>query len=260
MEEIVNTFWQSAVVMGIYMTMWFLVAWVSRRNDLADIAWGIGFIVVTLFSLQQFGSFTPLQTLLAVVVTLWGVRLALHIGTRFAKKEDFRYANWRKEWGKWVVLRSYGQVFLLQGCILLVVATPMMIANTTDTSNSLAWNSLLGLVIWALGFFFEAIGDLQLRLFIKNPNNKGKIMTEGLWQYTRHPNYFGEVTQWWGVFVMMVHLPFGWLGIVGPLMISFMILKVSGIPMLEKKYDDNAEFQMYKKQTSAFFPLPKKRV
>jgi steroid 5-alpha reductase family enzyme len=119
--------------------------------------------------------------------------------------------------------------------------------------------SYLGILVWIIGFVFESVGDLQLSKFIALPENKGKIMTKGLWKYTRHPNYFGEVTQWWGIFLIVFTAPLGLLAIVSPLTITFLILKVSGIPMLEKKYKDNPEFEMYKRVTNTFFPwFPRK--
>lgn len=259
MEEIILTLGTAALTVLIYVTIWFVIALLAKRNDVADLAWGIGFIVVTFSTLAVHGTYTPLQSLVAALVLAWGVRLAVHIGTRMVgKKEDYRYKEWRAQWGKWFVPRTYAQVFLLQGLFMLAVCAPMIVLNTTDTGNTFTWNAWLGLAIWAVGFFFETVGDLQLRSFIKDPNRNG-IMTEGLWKYTRHPNYFGEVTQWWGIWIMMVHIPFGWLGVIGPLAITFSILKLSGIPMLERKYDDNPEFQDYKKHTSAFFPMPPKQ-
>jgi steroid 5-alpha reductase family enzyme len=112
--------------------------------------------------------------------------------------------------------------------------------------------------VWAIGFFFEVMGDRQLKQFLHNPSHKGKIMDRGLWAYTRHPNYFGEVLQWWGIFLCALALPFGYVTIIGPLLITYLILFVSGIPMLEKKYKGRPDYEQYKKRTSMFFPLPRK--
>lgn len=247
-------------IVWIYATLWFCIALLARRNDVADIAWGIVAIVITLCALFFHGIFSSLQLLITACVILWGVRLAVHIGTRMkGKKEDYRYTQWRNEWGKWFYLRTYGQVFLLQGLIALLVTSPVIIAMAAPDSNQLSWNVWIGLFLWIYGFFFETIGDIQLRLFIRNPENAGKIMMSGLWKYTRHPNYFGEVIQWWGLWVMILAVPFGFFGIIGPLTITYTILFVSGIPMLEKKYEKNSVFQEYKRKTSSFFPwFPKK--
>jgi len=242
----------------LYMTGWFIAAQIRGRNDIADVAWGLGFILVAAISLVAGDANSPRGLLVSGLVLIWGLRLAFHIHARNrGKGEDPRYRTWREEWGKWFVLRSFLQVFMLQGFLLLLVAVPIVFANTAP-AGPLGWLDLLGLVIWLYGFGFEAVGDWQLLKFIRDPNNKGKLMTSGLWRYTRHPNYFGEVTLWWGIWLMTLALPGGWLTIVGPLTITFLILKVSGIPMLEKQYEDRADFQEYKRHTSAFFPLSPK--
>jgi steroid 5-alpha reductase family enzyme len=109
-----------------------------------------------------------------------------------------------------------------------------------------------------LGFYFEAVGDHQLDQFIKNQNNKGKIMDTGLWALTRHPNYFGEVTMWWGLYIVALSVG-AWWSIVSPIIITYLLLKVSGIPMLEAKYKDNPLYEAYKRRTNAFFPGRPKR-
>jgi steroid 5-alpha reductase family enzyme len=240
----------------LYMTGWFIVAQVRGRNDIADVAWGLGFILVALVSLVTSGVYSARGVLVSGLALIWGLRLALHIHSRNrGRGEDPRYLKWREEWGKWFVLRSFLQVFMLQGFLLLLVAVPIVFANKAP-AGPLGWLDLLGLLVWLYGFGFEAIGDRQLLKFIRDPDNKGKLMTSGLWRYTRHPNYFGEVTLWWGVWLMTLSLSGGWLTVVGPLTITILILKVSGIPMLEKPYEERADFQEYKRRTSAFLPLP----
>ena len=114
------------------------------------------------------------------------------------------------------------------------------------------------MVIWLIGFSFESIGDRQLREFIRHPANKGRIMDKGLWRYSRHPNYFGEVTQWWGIFIVARSLPESWWTVIGPLTITVLILFVSGVPLLEEQYVGRDDFEEYKNRTSIFFPLPPK--
>jgi steroid 5-alpha reductase family enzyme len=181
--------------------------------------------------------------------------LAIHIAKRSkGKEEDFRYKKWRKEWGRYLLIRSYLQVYVLQGFFMMLISLPILIVGFS-TPQSLNAFSIIGLFMWLIGFAFEAIGDYQLSVFIKNKKNKTDIMQTGLWRYTRHPNYFGEVLLWWGIFVITLPLQNGFLGIISPLTITFLLLYVSGIPMLEAKYKDNALFQEYKRRTSAFFPL-----
>lgn len=242
-----------------YMTGWFLLALWRRRNDLADIAWGGGFIVAALTAglLQPAG--TPRARLVILLVILWGLRLAVHIGLRnLGKGEDARYREWREEWGRHWLLRSFLQVFLLQGVLLYLISLPV-IHTVLAGPNPWTWLDGLGLGIWIIGFFFEAAGDFQLVQFKKDPAHRGKIIQQGLWRYSRHPNYFGEVTLWWGIYLLALSTPGGWVTIIGPLTITFLILKVSGIPLLEKKYTNNAAFQEYARRTSAFFPLPPRK-
>lgn len=243
-----------------YFNLVFIVSLIKKRNDVADVAWGLGFVILVWAAFLVSSDSSGRAWLANILVSVWGLRLASHIYTRNkGKAEDYRYLAWRKEWGKWFYLRSYFQVYILQGALLFLIAIPVLLINK-EAGGKLNLFDALGVLVWILGFCFEAIGDAQLKKFIKDPANKGKLMQSGLWAYTRHPNYFGEVAQWWGLWLISLSTPNGWLGIIGPLTISFLILKVSGIPMLEKKMADNPEFAEYKKRVSIFFPLPPKKI
>ena len=252
-----NVFFTIALVVFGYINLCFVISLIKKRNDVADIAWGIGFIVVAWVSFWLANSFDAAGTLLDILITIWGLRLASHIYLRNrGKSEDFRYQAWRESWGKHFFLRSYLQVFILQGFLLFVISLPIVFVNSRI--SEFTFFDLVGFIVWMIGFLFEAIGDWQLLQFTKNPLNKGKIIQNGLWKYTRHPNYFGEVVLWWGIFLFALSSPSGFLLIISPLTITFLILFVSGIPMLEKKYENNPDFAEYKKRTSAFFPMPSK--
>jgi steroid 5-alpha reductase family enzyme len=239
-----------------YMTLCFFLSLVKKRNDIADVAWGIGFIVAAVVSLVAANNYAPRAQLVTLLVMAWGSRLAVHIHVRNrGKGEDPRYRKWREEWGGNFYLRSFLQVFLLQGFLLLTIATPVIAVNVSG-ATTLNWFDGVGALVWLTGFLFEAVGDWQLLRFIRNPANRGSLMTSGLWRYSRHPNYFGEVTLWWGIWLFALSTPYGWLSVIGPITITMLILKVSGIPMLEKKYENRPDFQEYKKRTSPFFPLP----
>ena len=244
------------MVVGLYVTMWFIISRVMNRNDVADIAWGFGFVVL---GWALYINRPSTQLALAVtLVTIWGFRLGTHIFIRNSKKqEDYRYQQWRKQWGKWFALRSFLQVFCLQGLLLILISTPLIFLSKSGQDDINVVN-IIGILVWVTGFFFEAFGDYQLGKFINNPKNKGNIMQSGLWQYTRHPNYFGEVTQWWGIWLITFGSSAFPGAIIGPLTITILILKVSGIPLLEKKYEGNKKFDIYKARTSKFFPLPVK--
>ncbi len=246
--------WFAAVALIVHMHLFFLAALRLKNNGVADIAWGLGFVVVGWALIFSAGQPSNRLWLLVGLVTIWGVRLAGHILLRNRKKkEDWRYAQWRKQWGRWWLVRSYLQVFVLQGCLLAVVATPMFLVAGGSSVPLVIWD-VVAVGVWLIGFLFEAVGDYQLTVFKSNPANKGKLLTTGLWRYTRHPNYFGEVALWWGVFLLVLPVPYGWLAIVSPALITYLLLKVSGIPMLEKKYQGRADFEAYKKRTNAFFP------
>lgn len=250
-------FLNSGLIILAYATLWFIFSILKKRNDIADIAWGIGYIVLCVYYFLYFPN-QARHLLLYSLVLLWGLRLSIHIALRNkGKSEDYRYKKWRQEWGKIFYLRSYLQIYLLQGVLLLIIISPITLASS-QIQSSLNYLDLLGLSIWIVGFFFETVGDYQLSQFIKT-KQPGQIMTSGLWQYTRHPNYFGEVTMWWGIFIITLTSPISIFGIIGPLTITFLILFVSGVPMLEEKYKDNPKFQEYSNKTSKFFPLPPKK-
>ncbi len=247
------------LVLG-YMSLWFMLAVIKKDNSIADIAWGLGFVLLAWFSFYFTDVATARQLVVSVCITVWAVRLSGYIFQRNTAKigEDFRYAAWRKEWGKHWLWRSYLQVFLLQGFFMLLIALPILLAANQPEPGWKVYNNI-GLFIFVFGFLFEAIADFQLALFKSHEHNKGKIMRTGLWRYSRHPNYFGEALVWWGVFLMVQPLQYWYLALVSPVLITYLLVGVSGIPMLERKYKGNPEFEEYAAQTSAFIPMPVKR-
>jgi steroid 5-alpha reductase family enzyme len=248
------------LLLFFYMSAWFVFSLIKKRNDVADTAWGLGFVLLAWVSFYLGQAQGARGLLVGLLVSIWGIRLAWHIHRRNkGKAEDYRYAKWREDWGKWFYLRSYGQVYLLQGVLLFLIVLPILFINTSS-GQDLVFLDFIGLAVWILGFVFESVGDQQLARFIKNPANEGKLMQSGLWRYTRHPNYFGEVMMWWGIWLIALSVPFGFLSIIGPITITILILKVSGIPMLEKKMEENPEFVEYKKQTSIFIPWFRKSI
>ncbi len=263
----IPTYLFTLILLFVYATILFCVALYKKDNSIMDIAYGPAYIFVTAYLLLLTVSFnsTSLHFLIpCILVFVWGTRLAFRIYRKNkGKPEDFRYATWRTSWqqkGKlYFYLRSYLQVFLLQALVVSIVLIPItsiFVYSTTVISNLY----ILGCVLWCTGFVFEAIGDSQLDRFIasKNPN-KGTIMTSGLWKYTRHPNYFGESLMWWSLAVIAWSVTGSLAVFLSPLLITYLLLYVSGVPMLEKKWKGNEEWESYKKKTSVFFPLPQKR-
>lgn len=254
-----NYFQTLALVTFIYMNFWFVISLIKKRNDVADIGWGLGFVLLAWTSLFLSGSFNLRGFIVSILVSVWGIRLAWHIYTRNkGNAEDYRYLAWREAWKDWFYIRSYFQVYILQGIFMIVIATPVIVINR-ETGSPINLLDLIGISVWIFGFVFEAVGDAQLAKHIHNPKNKGKLIQTGLWKYTRHPNYFGEVTLWWGIWIIALSIAHGWISIIGPITITFLILKVSGIPMLEEKMQKKPEFEEYKRKTSSFIPWFRKQ-
>jgi steroid 5-alpha reductase family enzyme len=261
MEVVLNTI----LLIFIYMNILYAIAQVKKNNSIVDVGWGLGFILISVYTfvmaVENFNANAIRLLVFNLLIWIWGFRLSYYILKRNAhKKEDYRYAEMRKSWGKQVYIRSYFQVFMLQGLLMLIISSTI-IFNNISYDNQIGFMYIIGLLIWIIGFIFESVGDAELKKFINNPSNKGKIMKYGLWKYTRHPNYFGEATMWWGIFIMTLYpsSKLHVMGIVSPLLITLLLLFVSGVPLLEKKYKDNLEFQEYAKVTNKFFPwFPKK--
>lgn len=234
----------SAFLIWGYMTGWYVVSLLKKRDDIADIAWGMGFILVTIFNFVF--NFSSKLLVSSILVSIWGLRLAIHIFNRNKnKKEDYRYKKFKSN--------PYLKVFITQGFFMWLISLPII-----GSLGNLKWFNFIGVFIWLIGFYFESVADKQLKIFLKDPKNKGKIMQSGLWAYSRHPNYFGEVTMWWGIWLLNFNTSNLWT-IVGPLTITYLILKVSGVPLLEEKYKDNKDFQDYQKRVSVFIPLKPKK-
>lgn len=254
-----NYFLTLVLILFIYFNFWFLLSLIKKRNDIADEAWGLGFILLAWSSLFLTQNFNIQNLTVNILVTIWGLRLFIHIHKRhLGIPEDSRYLAWRNSWGKLFFIRSYFQIFILQGISLFIVALPVLIVNKNPTNNIDDF-IYIGLIIWILGFLIESMADKQLSDFLKNPANKGKLMQSQLWKYSRHPNYFGEITQWWGIWIISLSVINGIWGIIGPLTITFLIVFISGIPLLEKKYKDRPDFISYKNKTSILIPLPPKK-
>lgn len=251
----------AAVALLLTMNFMFVVGTRAGDNSLIDIAYGPAFVLACLGGWLAGGMEAHFRPLFMLgLLALWAARLGLHIGLRHrGRGEDFRYRAFRESWGETFVWRSFLQIYMLQGLVVFLVATPILLAMARP-GGGLAWTDVLGTGLFALGFFFEAIGDWQLSRFKKDPANKGRIMTSGLWRYTRHPNYFGEAVLWWGFFFLGLGSEHGLYGLISPLLIGFLLLRVSGIPMLEEKYTGRPDFEDYKKATSPFFPLPPQRI
>ena len=246
----------------LFMGFVWLLSLPTRNASLADIFWGPGFVLLAWLSFAQTDGYLGRKLLLVLLTTAWGLRLSLYIAWRnWGHGEDRRYQAWRANRGEsfwWVSLFT---VFLTQAMLLWLVSLAAQIGQLSPTPANLTGLDLLGTLIWAFGFSFEAVADWQLAHFKADPANQGRVMNHGLWAYSRHPNYFGESLVWWGLFLIALATPYGWWTLVSPVLITFLLLRVSGVTLLEKDIvERRPEYREYKETTSAFFPwFPKRR-
>lgn len=256
-----------ASVIAIFAMM--LVVWtISVRikdASIVDIVWGLGFVLVVWVSrIAAGGPWILRHQFVLLATTIWGLRLAGYLAWRnLGKGEDYRYRAMRKKHGDRFPIVSLRTVFLTQGLLMFIVSTPAQIAQMNFSRDvdhrGIDGFLVIGMILWLVGMFFETVGDLQLAKFKADPANAGRVMDQGLWRFTRHPNYFGDFCVWWGIWVMAVSAPIAVVAIIGPIVMSILLMRVSGVPMLEhsiaKRRPGYAE---YIKKTSSFFPrLPK---
>jgi len=247
------------VILGLMTLLW-LVSLALKNSSIVDIFWGTGFVISAwvYFVLTPDG-FLIRKWLMAILVTIWGLRLSLYIFWRNrGKPEDFRYQVWRKEAGSNWWWLSFFRVFLLQGILMWIISAPLLSGQIGQKPVYLTLVDVLGVIIWAIGFYFEAAGDFQLARFKANPENKGKVMDRGVWRFTRHPNYFGDSAQWWG-FYLIAAAAGGWWTIFSPILMTFFLVRVSGVALLEKSLETRPGYKEYIDKTSAFIPwFPRK--
>jgi steroid 5-alpha reductase family enzyme len=243
-----------AVAFGLTFVLWLISAW-RRDASIIDIFWGPALAVLGWTTLVLSGSDVPRAWLLVLLATIWGLRLGIYLAWRnWGKGEDFRYRQMREYFGKHFWLTSLFVVFWLQAAIMNIVALPLVVGQLGTAA--LWWLDGCGVAVWLAGLAFESIGDWQLARFKANPENQGKVLDRGLWRYTRHPNYFGDFLVWWGIY--LIALAGGaWWTLVGPLVMSWLLTRISGVTLLERSIDSRRpDYASYQKRTSAFFPWP----
>lgn len=244
-------------VLALFFLLW-LISLKVRDASIVDMVWGFGFVVIAWMALFTGGGAFPRRVLMTAMVTLWGLRLSAYLTWRnLGKGEDPRYQAMRRQHGDGFPLASLWRVFGLQSFIMWLVSLPVQAAQVAMEPAALGILDFLGLGIWAIGLFFEAVGDAQLARFKADPANKGHVMDRGLWRFTRHPNYFGDFMVWWGIYFVALATLSAWWTILGPALMSFFLMRVSGVPLLEKSLRKNRpDYEAYIQRTSAFFPRP----
>ncbi len=241
----------------ILVTLLWGLSVILRDVSIVDLFWGAGFVtLVWFYFIFTPDGFTTRKWLIAALATIWGGRLTIYLFWRnWGEGEDFRYQNFRRNGGPNWWWRSLIVVFYLQGAVMWVVSAPLLAAQISPTPTQLTILDFAGIIIWAIGLFFEAVGDWQLARFKANPANQGKLLTTGVWRYTRHPNYFGDAAQWWGLFLIAAAATGGYFTIFSPIIMTYFLLRISGVAFLEPTLKQTKPgYEAYIASTSAFVP------
>ena len=256
-----HLYFQAFLVILVLMTTLWIVSVIIKNVSIVDLFWGLGFVMITVFYYHNTAGFYPRKFLLLALVSTWGFRLSGYLAWRnIGKGEDFRYKEFRKKYGDkrywWI---SFFQTFLLQGILMWLISAPLLGAQFYAQNNQLGILDFTAIAIWLIGISFEAGGDFQLAVFKVNPSNKGKVLNTGFWRYTRHPNYFGDAAVWWALGLICISSG-SYIPVLGSVLMTILIIKVSGVALLEKSLkDQKPEYKKYIEKTSAFIPwFPKK--
>jgi steroid 5-alpha reductase family enzyme len=239
------------ILLGIYLSSMVIIACYKKDTSIANFTWGGGVLIVTLYSFLRMSSFLLQQILVTSMIVLWAGRLIAYVYIRYTGK-DPRFTTWKWQGIKALIINIiwvFGQITMIT-----IMSYPIVLINTYNNAHPLSLLECLGITIWLCGYCIEAISDQQLFNFVRNEANKGHVMTSGFWHYSRHPNYFGESLIWLGIYCMALSIPYGWTTIITPAIITFLLVYVTGIPLLENAMANNPEYQTYKQKTSKFFP------
>lgn len=243
---------------GVFFVLW-LASLRLRNASIVDVWWGPGFALISLatFVLTPEGAL-PRRLLVTALTAIWGFRLGAYLLWRNAGRgEDFRYVAMRKHWGARFPLVSLGTVFGLQAVLMWIVSLPLQVAQRAAIPPALGPWDAAGAALWTIGMLFEAVGDAQLARFKADPASAGRVLDRGLWRYTRHPNYFGDCCVWWGLWLIACAVPGGFATLVGPLVMTVLLRRVSGVPMLERTIGKRRPgYAEYVRRTSPFVPWP----
>jgi steroid 5-alpha reductase family enzyme len=262
MSAVTTALTTAGLTILVLMIGTWLLSLALKNASIVDIVWGFGFVCVAwAVRLTVDDGLDARQNLLVAMTTVWGLRLAIYLFWRnHGKGEDYRYKAMRKHWGPRFPIISLGTVFGLQGVLMFIVSLPVQLGQTRDTPD-IGWLAYLGVAMWLVGLFFEVVGDAQLARFKADPSNQGKVMNRGLWKYTRHPNYFGDACVWWGIALVAAETTVGKFGLIGAVVMTILLRRVSGVVLLEKSLSKRKEgYAEYVARTSAFIPRPPKAI
>ena len=257
-NRVVATLLPTAALIAVAMLALWALSLALHDVSIVDVFWGLGFVMVAHYARAVAAGYAPRAALVTLLVTVWGVRLALYLLWRnWGASEDYRYAAMRRRWGARFPVVSLAVVFALQAVLMWVVSLPVQLAIASPGPAALGWLDAAGVLLVATGIACETIGDLQLARFKRDPANRGRVMDRGLWRYTRHPNYFGDAVVWWGLFAFALTTPAHAWTVVGPLLMTWLLTRLSGVPLLEKKLvRTRPAYAAYVARTSSFVPWP----
>lgn len=255
-----NIYFQGLGLIITFMSILWIFSVMKKNASIVDAFWGLGFVLMVWFYFFQSDGLEERKLIITTIATIWGLRLSFFIGKRnWGKAEDFRYQQFRKDFGAhrywWV---SFFQVFLLQGILLWLISAPLLGAQN-GANQEIGVIDYVAILLWLIGFVFEAGGDYQLSKFKSKPSNKGKVLDSGLWKFTRHPNYFGDGLQWIA-FALFSIANSCYLPLLSAVLMNFLLLKISGVALLEKTLSKTKpQYAEYIRKTPAYIPwFPKK--
>ncbi len=256
MDDVVARLAGNLIAALVFMSAVWLLSVRHKNAGIVDSFWGPGFILLAGLTAWQAPGFGGRQTLLLALTLAWGLRLSLHITWRnWGQGEDRRYQAFRAKHGEAFWWKSLLVIFWLQGLLMWLIALGLQAGLMSAQPAHFTWQDRLGTLVWLIGFAFEAAADWQLARFKADPANRGRVMNQGVWRYSRHPNYFGETLIWWGIFLVALADPGNWWAVISPVTITFLLLRVSGVSLLEKDMEERRpEYRQYQESTSTFLP------
>ena len=248
----VEHYFYTLIPMGLAACFFWLISLIKKDVSIVDSLWSLFFIIACTYYFSQIEALSLRAQIIMIMVIIWGLRLSAYITIRhWGQEEDHRYQTIRKNNNPGFQFKSLYLIFAFQTIVAWIIAMPLFYGMSSNVP--LNWLDSLGIILWMIGLFFEVIGDYQLWKFKRNKENKGKILTRGLWQYTRHPNYFGEFLIWWSYFFIAINSEAYWI-IISPLLMTFLLLKFSGVVHLENTMKIRPGYEEYMKNTNAFIP------